>query len=313
MNLFGHRISELTKDDERILREYFSGYDYRGASYTFLATYIWRDDYEICWDIIEGYLCMVFCMTGEDARYGPAMSMPLTKDGSYDPVRLRAALLECKRLFDEAGVPLTVRNIPAHLADVVMEAVGSDGELVRTPYADEYVYLKEKLIDLSGRALHKKKNHLNFFLRSYEYEVRPVTRSMKEEIMELSDRIKEIKEKDPDEVDDLEEEHNALLNMIEMAECSEVYSAAVFINGQLEAFALGETMSEDTAAEHFEKANSSYRGLYQLICREFCRALPENIVYVNREEDMGLPNLRQAKEALKPDHMEERYVFKFVS
>ena len=67
MNLFGHRISELTKDDERILREYFSGYDYRGASYTFLATYIWRDDYEICWDIIEGYLCMVFCMTGEDA------------------------------------------------------------------------------------------------------------------------------------------------------------------------------------------------------------------------------------------------------
>ena len=282
MNSFGHRISELTKEDERILREYFAGFDYRGASYTFLATYIWKDDYEICWDVIEGYLCMVYCMTGENARYGPAMSMPLTKDGTYDPERLRRALLECRRRFEQEGLPLTVRNIPAHLADVMREAVGSEGELVRIPYADEYVYLKDKLIDLSGRALHKKKNHLNFFLRSYEYEVRS-------------------------------EEHNALSNMIDMAGSKEVYSAAVFIGGRLEAFALGELISGEMAAEHFEKANSSYRGLYQLVCREFCKALPESVIYVNREEDMGLPNLRQAKEALKPDHMEERYVFKFVS
>ena len=140
-----------------------------------------------------------------------------------------------------------------------------------------------------------------------------MTRAMKDEIMELSDRIKALKESDPDEVDDLEEEHNALLNMIDLADLEEVRSAAVFIGGRLEAFALGEILTEDTAAEHFEKANSSYRGLYQLVCREFCRSLPESVIYVNREEDMGLPNLRQAKEALKPDHMEERYVFKFVS
>ena len=67
-------------------------------------------------------------------------------------------------------------------------------------------------------------------------------------------------------------------------------------------------MTVDTAAEHFEKANSAFRGLYQLVCREFCLTLPEEVIYVNREEDMGLPNLRQAKEALKPDHMAERYI-----
>ena len=66
-------------------------------------------------------------------------------------------------------------------------------------------------------------------------------------------------------------------------------------------------MSEDTAVEHFEKANDDFRGLYQAICSEFCKNLPEEIVYLNREEDMGLENLRHAKEALKPDHMEEKY------
>ena len=61
------------------------------------------------------------------------------------------------------------------------------------------------------------------------------------------------------------------------------------------------------AAEHFEKADDDYRGLYQVICSEFCKRLPEEIVYVNREEDMGLENLRKAKEALRPDHKEVKY------
>jgi hypothetical protein len=38
-------------------------------------------------------------------------------------------------------------------------------------------------------------------------------------------------------------------------------------------------------------------------------ALSEETVFVNREEDMGLPNLRQAKEALAPCRMEERYTW----
>ena len=112
---------------------------------------------------------------------------------------------------------------------------------------------------------------------------------------------------DPEEVDDLEGEYDAIVEMLNHIDDSDVYSVAIFINGHLEAYAIGERLSRDTAAEHFEKANGAYRGLYQLVCREFCLSLPEEVIYVNREEDMGLPNLRQAKEALKPERMEEKY------
>ena len=40
---------------------------------------------------------------------------------------------------------------------------------------------------------------------------------------------------------------------------------------------------------------------------EFCKHLPYEVVYVNREEDMGLENLRKAKESYKPHHMAEKY------
>ncbi|MEG1726095.1 MAG: phosphatidylglycerol lysyltransferase domain-containing protein, partial [Anaerovoracaceae bacterium] len=69
----------------------------------------------------------------------------------------------------------------------------------------------------------------------------------------------------------------------------------------------------DTAVAHFEKANDEIRGLYQCINSEFCKHLPEEIIYVNREEDMGIENLRHAKESYKPDHMAEKYSACFSS
>ena len=102
-------------------------------------------------------------------------------------------------------------------------------------------------------------------------------------------------------------EEDAIQEVLNFWDRPTVYGTAILIDGKVEAFALGERLSSDTAVEHFEKANDEYRGLYQAICSEFCKALPEEIKFVNREEDMGLENLRQAKEALKPDHMDEKY------
>ena len=43
MNIFSHCFEDMTDEDVKTLNEYFKGYDYRGAGYTFLANYIWRN------------------------------------------------------------------------------------------------------------------------------------------------------------------------------------------------------------------------------------------------------------------------------
>ncbi|MBO4234822.1 MAG: DUF2156 domain-containing protein [Firmicutes bacterium] len=307
MSIFARNFDNISGEERALLDEYFNGYDYRGANFTFLSNYVWRTMYCLSWEIIEGYLCISAgrCDAGErDA----VMAIPLTKNGEYESNSLKKCIDICKTKFDRAGVPFAIGSVPGHMVEIIERATPGEFEFEHIRDLDEYVYVKEKLITLSGRALHKKKNHLNFFLRTYEYESKPLTKEMQSDILELTARIKDYKEMDPDEVDDLEGEYDAIVEMLDHLDDPDVYSVAIFIKGHLEAYAIGERLSEKMAVEHFEKANGAYRGLYQLVCREFCLTLPEEITLVNREEDMGLPNLRQAKEALKPEFMEEKYM-----
>lgn len=306
MNIFKKQFEELTVEDVRVLKEYFAGADYRGASYTFLANYIWRTTYCLCWEVIDDYLVMAGadCMIGDP---NAIISMPLTKNGTYDVEKLRNVLTEAKRRFDERKIGFSIELIPKHMVHFISDAFPGEVEFSHDRDSDEYVYLKEKLISLSGRALHKKKNHMNYFKNTYAYEAKRITRDMIPEIKAFVENARDGKTFDADEMESLRMEEEAIAQVLEFVDDKSVFSCAIFMDGKIQAFSIGELLSSDTAVAHFEKANDEYRGLYQVICSEFCKLLPEDVVYVNREEDMGLPNLRKAKEALKPDHMEEKY------
>ena len=66
-------------------------------------------------------------------------------------------------------------------------------------------------------------------------------------------------------------------------------------------------MNDQVAHIHFEKANPEIRGLYQAINRDFILHEFADTEFVNREEDLGVPGLRQAKMEYNPDHFAEKY------
>ena len=61
--------------------------------------------------------------------------------------------------------------------------------------------------------------------------------------------------------------------------------------------------AEETAVIHFEKAMSHFEGLYQVVNQWFCRNELGRFEFVNREQDLGIPGLRRAKESYHPHHM----------
>ena len=80
--------------------------------------------------------------------------------------------------------------------------------------------------------------------------------------------------------------------------------------GKILAFTMGNRISETAFDVNFEKAYADVPGAYPLINREFARDLREKypeLLYLNREDDMGLEGLRKAKESYYPDCMAEKY------
>ena len=172
----------------------------------------------------------------------------------------------------------------------------------------DYVYSAESLRTLAGKNYHKKKNHVNAFLK--EYGDRAVYCRIDcghtLDIWNFLDRWEQMKGEEVGEHLDAEAVglHNVLMHCSEM----KVKIVGVFIDGQLEAFTMGTyNEAKKMAVIHVEKANPEIRGLYAYINQKFLQEEFPDAELVNREDDVGLPGLRKAKESYHPLFMARKF------
>ncbi|MFX1503807.1 MAG: phosphatidylglycerol lysyltransferase domain-containing protein, partial [Promethearchaeota archaeon] len=84
--------------------------------------------------------------------------------------------------------------------------------------------------------------------------------------------------------------------------------ALLCVNEKCAAYTFGEMLNSDTLVIHIEKAHMEYEGAYQAINNLFLKNCCKDVRFVNREQDLGIPGLRRAKESYKPIHMVEKSV-----
>ena len=306
MYMFENRI---TIDNREILEEYLNGYEYKTSGLSFSAQYMWRDINIFSWDIIGDYMCIsgISHLELEDGIILPFMFPPLTRTGEYDKDSLRETIFRAKDHFEKKGQPFSLRLVPFHLMEIIKEACPEMVFRDDRPNYD-YIYLTQDLIDLRGRAYHSKKNHLNYFLRTYDYEYIEMTSDMADDAMKFIAEFNARKEVPEHEMEMLRMEEQAMEDVFRNLEKVGYSAGAILIDGKIEAIAIGGQLGRNTITEHVEKANVNYRGLYQAINNEFCRNVASKAKYINREEDMGIPNLRKAKLSYKPVKLLEKYI-----
>lgn len=301
--------NEISIDNREFLEQYLNGYEYKTSGLSFSAQYMWRDINKFSWDMIGEYMCIsgISHLELEDGIELPFMFPPLTATGEYDKEALRETIYKAKEHFEKKGQPFSLRLVPFHVMEIIKEAVPEMHFIDDRPNYD-YIYLTQELIDLKGKAFHSKKNHLNYFKKTYEYEYVELTSDMADDAMRFISDFNKRKEVPAHEMEMLKMEEQAMEDVFKNIEAVGYSAGAILIDGNMEALAIGGKLGKKTITEHVEKANVEFRGLYQAINNEFCRNVAVKAKYINREEDMGIPNLRKAKLSYKPVKLIEKYI-----
>ena len=164
----------------------------------------------------------------------------------------------------------------------------------------DYIYDRKSLVELVGQSLHKKLAHALHFAEDHPNRV-----LVPSHLAKVSDmvRILDIWT----EGRDLVEDYKATLAAIEHQRELGLRGMVLYAGNTPVAFTLGEDDGPGRFIIHIEKAIGSYRGVYQYINRAFASELPERITEINREQDLGIPGLRQAKMTYKPSRLLMKY------
>lgn len=281
-----------TPADALCVRRYISGQPYRSCDFTVAGLLLWADYYGYEFAVRDDTLFVRG--RAEDGR--TAYLLPV---GAMTPVQGAEVLRAYCRGRGEA--PL-LTFVPQEAAEAI--AARLPCRLEQQAGWSDYLYLREKLATLPGNALHRKRNRVSKFMREfpdYSFE-----RLGKANIADARALIASLQT--AESLSDERLAYEAKLIETALTCFSELgFSGGLLrVGGQPVALTVGDSMG-DTLYVHIEKASRAFEGAYETVNLLFASSFGADVVYVNREEDMGLEGLRQAKEGYCPERMVHKF------
>lgn len=220
--------------------------------------------------------------------------MPVTSD-------IVSAFVNIERYYEEAGEPFRVYGVTKEAAEELRKTGRYNIEEMRDLY--DYLYSAEDIITLKGKRFHSKRNHISKFKELYNYEFKPMQSS---DISECIEMEMEWAKKHGDE-GTVYDEKSAIKNAIYNMEKLELSGGVIRVDNRLAAFTIGQATGSGMGIVHFEKADTDYAGIYTALNQMYAEYAFSEMETINRQEDMGLENLRKAKQSYHPIKLVEKY------
>ena len=266
-----------------------------GADYTFQSIYFWECYYGDV-GLAEGFVTQHLSQDGCEVYLYPAGT------GDVKPA-LEAIFADAK----ERGGKLRLRGVTQEKREELERLF--PGKFAFTAYRDsyDYIYTVEELTELHGKKLQAKRNHCNRFAADHpDYTTELVTPENLYRCREMVAKWYEVHEWN----EQIEQEKTAIARAFDCFEQTGMDGLMLIENGEVIAFSMGARMNEKYYDVCFEKAYSAINGAYAMINREFSRMIAEKypeVEFLNREDDMGEPGLRKAKESYQPTTLLEKF------
>jgi len=194
-----------------------------------------------------------------------------------------------------------VKGMAERFADKVRVWAEENGRFVWEDRDNfDYLYVREDLAKLEGKKYHQKRNHVNAFMNNYQWEEKKFCAEGLRDAYYVLDAWHEERGRD----DDYWASKEALDLTAELGLCGYI----VYADGKPAAYTQGESLQKGkTFVIHIEKGISAFKGVYQFVNQAFAAILPKHYHYINREQDLGNPGLRQSKMTYRPCGFIKKY------
>jgi len=291
-------VSEISVDDKECFDKYFKMANLQISELNFTNFFMWRDYYKIRYSIVNDFLCIISVMGGGK----PFCFFPV---GNYtNGEGLKKAIYMIKDYFFEMGWEFILSRVSAQQISV-LDSLGIKYNANEDRDNFDYIYSIKSLSTLSGKKLDGKRNHINKFKKIYTFEYEKIS---DDNISDCKDIIEKwCIQRNYLEHSSLISERKANLDLLDNFNFLGLKGAIIKVDGNPEAFTVGEKLNSDTVVIHVEKANADINGLYPLMNQQFLATQWSDMEYVNREQDLGVEGLRRAKLSYHPISFVEKF------
>lgn len=285
----------ITKENVSTLVPYLVGNSARFCDFSPANLYIWAGYFYKAYAVQDGML--YFQLYTERGRI--AYTVPM---GTGD---VKAALLTLKAYTQEIGEPLIFSLVSAADLPLLREVFGELHHAQSEREWCDYVYDAPAMAQFAGSAYAKQRNHVRRFEREYpQYRVEILNASHSAAIEAFLERFSAQRGKDDDfAVEEITRTKEAMRHRESLC----LFGVVLFVEDELVGFSAG-TRLQDVLFVNFEKADTRYNGVYQMLVKAFAQHYAdEGVRWINREEDCGDDGLRKSKLAYHPAMLLEKY------
>lgn len=316
------QFKDIELEDKEWVVELLSYSDYNATEYNFTVLYLWKD-----------YFNTRICRHND---YLLIRSHPSWASGMHYILPAgRGSDAEFKEVIELYREDAAQNKSPFCIFSVLpsqkqkLELLYPD-KFTYTPLRDsyDYIYNAADLLYLKGKKYQSKRNHINKFKSTYNWEYELLNSSNLEECKQMArDWCAQFGGCADGKT--LEAEADTVIGALDSMELFGLKGGVLKVDGKVVGFTLAERLNSDTLIVHIEKAFASVSGAYPTIANEFLKSLFTEFVgldrdnaqkddsellykYINREDDAGNLRLREAKMQYHPAFLLEKFLVKEI-
>ena len=279
------RFNSFRLEDRTLIQHFIEQHATSSCEYNFANLFSWQDAYQLSWAIWEGRLLIY------DGSSRMSF-MPLGPELYPEELMVLSLCLEKVNYGGGFGLvtPEYVEKFPdIHEYYTVKES----------PESAEYIYDVNHLSELTGKKLHKKKNLVSQFTRYYpDFRVRRLDNDqIRRQAFDFASALMQRRKRRSKTLD---QEICAIKASVDNFDALALEGIAITLGDHIAAFSIFSRLSPSTYDIQFEKSDPEFKGAAQVINLETAKYLRDKCRFLNREQDMGIAGLRQAKMSYAP-------------